>query len=558
MLILFALLGAVSLPSTWCMFRANPQRTGRITGTGNITNGAAWTTDTVRIGNGWGAVIGSALLYDYSGDGRLDVTITQDNTPGYDSCVYIYRIVPGSPAQKLVSRRDTYDIRAGGALMDVNGDGKPEIFVASYQRGFIECINGATGDMLWRTSVSGTRRFYEEHSLLALPYPSDSGRIAAIDERGVMYILNATSGRLIAKDSLPNISHSYGAPAAGDVTGDGIPEILFPVYGRLSGIVMVNPVNGAVIAKDSIGYYCDTYTPGLDNFDADAALEVVVFYRRETSPYPSQVSLRNWTGSGFSRVWTYDGSAWGGQPGSFIRQYSATGIGDLNKDGTPDVVYVWADTLVITINGMTGSLMWQDKIRRVADRFRAAPSLADIDGDSYLEIIITGGNCQGEGMVYFWEHDVQNGKRLKGIWDVVDAQSTAELCFDIEASFGDTDLDGRLEVVSITPDPNLMVIDAAATWQREPSCGEPLYDEVAETDEGLGPRVWFSGGRLFAESGVPVQAEIRLYDPPGRLLQEAFRGTLEGRVCLTPREKGLIFAVMEWPYGRKVAKGIVE
>jgi hypothetical protein len=161
-------------------------------------------------------------------------------------------------------------------------------------------------------------------------------------------------------------------------------------------------------------------------------------------------------------------------------------------------------------------------------------------------------------MVYFWEHDVQNGKRLKGIWDVVDAQSTAELCFDIEASFGDTDLDGRLEVVSITPDPNLMVIDAAATWQREPSCGEPLYDEVAETDEGLGPRVWFSGGRLFAESGVPVQAEIRLYDPPGRLLQEAFRGTLEGRVCFSPREKGVIFAVMEWPYGRKVAKGIVE
>lgn len=558
MLIGIIMIGAVTLPSTWCMFRANPQRTGRFGGTGNIVNGAAWTTDTIRIGNGWGSVIGSALLYDYSGDGRIDVAITQDNTPGYDSCVYVYRMNPPGPAVKLWAHRDTYDIRAGGALMDVTGDGKPEVFVASYQRGFIACLDGANGTERWRTSVSGTRRFYEEHSLLALPYPSDSGRVAAIDERGVMYILNATSGRLIAKDSLQNVSYSYGAPAGGDVTGDGVPEILFPVYGRLSGIVMVNPVDGAVIAKDSIGYYCDTYTPGLENFDGDAALEVVVFYRRETSPYPSQVSLRNWTGSGFSQVWLYDGSAWGGNPGSFIRQYSATGIGDLNKDGTPDVVYVWADTLVIVINGINGSLRWKDKIQRVADRFRACPTLADIDGDSYLEIIITGGNCQGEGMVYFWEHDVQNGKRLKGIWDVIDLQSTAELCFDIEASIGDRDNDGQIEVISITPDPNLMVIDAAGTWQREPTCGDPLYEEIQESERDFGPSIWASGGRLFVSSDRPTRAELRAYDPAGRLISELFSGEIEGTKSYTLEGSGVILVVLRTPEGVKVAKALRE
>ncbi len=415
---------------------------------------------------------------------------------------------------------------ASGALMDLNDDGAPEVFVVGYKRRIVACYNGATGALVWSRTLSGTAYFYRQHSVLLLPVPPDTGRVILMDESGKVYGLRASTGDSLWAYSNSNVSKAYGAPAGGDVNGDGVPEVVCPVYGRLSGLIVLNPINGSLIAKDSIGYYCDTYTPSLDNFDAEPALEIAVLYRGESSPYPPMLSLRNWTGSGFSPLWIYNGFIWGGNPGSFVPPAS-TAVGDLNGDGRPDVVFHWADTIVVAVNGTDGSLLWYNFRKRIDDEFRGSPSLADVDGDSRHEVVITGVNCQGEGMMYFFEHD---GK-LKGVWDVIDAQSSAELAFDIEASFGDTDADGKIEVISITPDPNLMVIDGASTWQREPLCGNPISAE--EKPGGKSDvRLWTSGRWLFLETDEPEFVDLKLYDGSGRLTDILFSGWVEkGTAC---------------------------
>ncbi len=100
---------AVSIPSTWAMFRANPQRTGRIEGTGTIVSGAAWTTDTTRIGNGWGGSEGTALIHDYSGDGRADVVAPLSDFANQEvSTCYLYRMNPPGPAIQVWQSPDSF------------------------------------------------------------------------------------------------------------------------------------------------------------------------------------------------------------------------------------------------------------------------------------------------------------------------------------------------------------------------------------------------------------------------------------------------------------------
>ncbi len=559
MLVWVGLLAQVSLPSTWCMFRGNPQRTGRISGTGTMNTAAAWTTDTVPIGNGWGGMLASPLIYDYSGDGRADVVAPLDDyTNNEVSTCYLYRMNPPGPATRVWQSPDSFAINAPGALMDVTGDGRPEIFVVSRSKDSAVCYNGATGAIFWKTALPpAADYFYQEHCLLAIPYPSDSGRIVVEDRNGVIYGLNARSGALRWTQQYTNVSRGYyGGPAAGDVTGDGVIDVVCPVYGRFSGFLILNPVNGNIIAKDSIGYYCDTYTPSLDNFDADLALEIVALYRRESpSPYYPRVSLRNYTGSGFSAVWTFnvEASVPGliDNPGSY---YPSPAVGNLGgTDTKPDVVFRWnRDTFLIAVDGANGNLLWYRVKRRLGDWFYGHPTLADVDGDGYLEVVMPGGNCQGQGMMYFFEHD---GK-LKGIWDAVRASTSSRTYFKNEAAFGDTDNDGRIEVIGITDDPHLFVLDGSFSWNREPVCGEPVYEDIEESNPLPKTEIWASRGKVFLRIRKPESVDLRLYDCTGRLVEVLFSGRAkEGTMCFEGNwGSGVMIAVLRGGSGMKAVR----
>ena len=152
------------------------------------------------------------------------------------------------------------------ALGDIDGDGKQEVIVGSYNRN-IYALNGENGSFLWSYTTGG--------SILSSPALGDidgDGRLEGVvgSYDGKVYALNGENGSFLW--SYTTGDTIAGSPALGDIDGDGRLEIVVGSY------------DGKVYALNGDGSFLWSYTtggaiyssPAFGDIDGEGNLEVVI------------------------------------------------------------------------------------------------------------------------------------------------------------------------------------------------------------------------------------------------------------------------------------------
>jgi hypothetical protein len=177
------------------------------------------------------------------------------------------------------------------------------------------------------------------------------GIVYALNGSGaVLWTFNVSNAINTAAQSIPGLVHSTkvipirSAPAVADLTGDGVPEIVIS-----AGEVFEAHTNGGVVVLNASGQLL----PGWPQLPIDSG------------------------GSGGNN----------GSPDGYADGIvSSPAIGDIDGDGSPDIVYGAFDQRVYARH-VDGSLLtgWP---QFVLDTIWSSPALADINGDGQLDVVI--------------------------------------------------------------------------------------------------------------------------------------------------------------------------
>ena len=199
----------------------------------------------------------------------------------------------------------------------------------------------------------------------------------------------------------PKTVSSYaleGAPAFGDIDGDGYGEIVVTNHGLTSGgYIYAYKRNGTLLTGFPINHGYSTRTPVLGDINSDGKLDIIVNKRT----YP--------TGSVY--VYKYDGTILPGWPKQMGHvPASSAAVGDINGDNIPEIVMESYDALYAwTANGdsIPGFPFY---MTNGDNNSYSSPVLADVDNDNLREIVF-GTHSSAGGFVYVIKN---NGTVLTG------------------------------------------------------------------------------------------------------------------------------------------------
>jgi hypothetical protein len=363
------------------------------------------------------------LVVDLNGDGKKE--IITGSIDGYVTVVdgAFYHVAWDKNMADYLPGYDHTRIQAGLAAADLDNDGRIELVVAT---GGADPINGdGPGAIIVLTYVGDGEVFQ-----LAPGWP-----VMAFDELG-------------AKGDLPD-GHPDGftsTPALGDIDGDGTKEI---VIGGMDRRLHAFHYNGTYVAgwplAREYGISRDSRsTAALADLDGDGVLDILIGSNNFSIPFcanpylfygmkGTSVPLPGWPYSTTQNIESSpaigdinnDGSVdvvFGtgdfyencGQPSDGKKVYAlnrfgqplpgwpvrtnanmvnSPALGDLDNDGTPEVVIHTQDTLYAWHGD--GSLVQGFPVHGEYNLRHASPVLADVDGDSQIEIVLASGQVYG-------------------------------------------------------------------------------------------------------------------------------------------------------------------
>ncbi|MEP6624205.1 MAG: VCBS repeat-containing protein, partial [Acidimicrobiia bacterium] len=159
---------------------------------------------------------------------------------------------------------------------------------------------------------------------------------------------------------------AFASPAVGDVTGDGVPEI---VTGGMDGCVRVLTLQAAVLRSCLYSGGAVQGSPTLVDWNGDGVKDILA-----TS---TTGGIRGWSGKTGALILSLD---------SHGGTFSTPAVGDIDGDGKLDIAIAsWGQ--YVTAYRHDGSQMFS---RFIYDSSWSSPALADLDGDGKLEVIVGG------------------------------------------------------------------------------------------------------------------------------------------------------------------------
>lgn len=304
------------------------------------------------------------------------------------------------------------------AVVDVDGDRRPEIFFGPYQAGgsstFYRLNN--RGQSVW----SFQTRAYTSYASPAVTDLEGDGRFEVIfaDNQGNVYNLDAATGR--QKWIYTMGGHAdMNAAAIVDLDRDGKREIVIGNHGN--GFIHVIDTEGRPKWTYSTGRDGSIYGVSIDDADGDGALEV---YAADWSG-----AVHSLTAQGRLR-WTHRTSG----P---VTSYNGLAIADLDRDGPKEIVYGVQDGSVQALSP-AGRVVWTFQRR---GHISGSVLVGNLDrSDPVLEVFAGSHN----GSVYLI------GPRGQLKWEFQPGGRLAYMGITAE----DIDGDGQLQVL-INNDENL-------------------------------------------------------------------------------------------------------
>jgi hypothetical protein len=345
----------------------------------------------------YGGGAGAVAIGDVNGDGKPDLlTFYCDDS----SCTSEVGVLLGNgdgtfQAAQTFSPGGTYP---GSILVaDVNGDGKPDLLVASHcASSSADCSYGSVGIFLG--NGDGTFKAAQNYDFVGLG--ADSIAVADVNGDGKPDLLVANPGDNVSDGTISVLlgngdgtfqaAQNYDSGGVGtasiavaDVNGDGKPDLLATSDCTSSGdctngVIAVLLGNGDGTFRDALTYASGGYSPissvGVGDFNGDGKLDLIVAnYEAEGSGYPNSnvaVLFGNGDGTFQAAVSTLIPVSSGGPiavddfngdgrldvaiSGGFLLLGNGDGtfenplalgvggggiaVGDINRDGKPDLV----------------------------------------------------------------------------------------------------------------------------------------------------------------------------------------------------------------------------
>jgi M6 family metalloprotease-like protein len=373
----------------------------------------------------------------------------------------------GEPASTLTPR-----------VADLDGDGDGEVVVAA-ESGNVYAWQHDGTPIIPLCGVLG--RF-----AVATEGITKSPCVADIDGDGDAEVIVASKGSLYVWDHTDD-----NADGVADLHGSGFPLPLdgpassAPVVADFSeepGLeIAVATGGGDLVIVDGEGRYVgsspysfghlvlDDVTLAAGDLDADGLCEVVL-----TTTNRGWVAALNADGTSVPG-WPVEVDGWEDETARVV-------VGDIDRapDGRPEVVAVSSNGTVHAWDARGTELGgWPVELGMPA---AATPSLGDLDGDGYLEVIVPAGSR------HVWALRA-NGTRAEN-WPFVTDSGDSTRAVRASALVGDIDGSGGANVLSAGPGGSLFLCDAASgevvsgwPYSADPTLGTPWVGDIDGDDE---------------------------------------------------------------------------
>ncbi len=496
-------LGAVY--GTWPMWGGEPTHQGLQT-----MKGAMSVAPTVK----WQFSTGDTVKWQFSavadadGDGVNEVIIAS-----MDGKVYCINGITG--AQKWVySTRNK--IRCSPAVGDLDGDGKPEV-VFGNDDDTIYCLDGVTGTRKWFNYLGPSEGIIWSGPAIA-DVDGDAQKEVVFTSMTTCsgcpkcFALNGATGAVEWEFVI--IYQSRSSPAVGDVDGDGQAEVVWGANDYK--VYCLRGTDGTkkweFLTSSSPSSWVQS-SPVIINVDGGTDVEVIV-----GSDCDSLFCLRGTDGT---KKWSLKLSG---------DVQSSPAVGDCDGDGALDVCVGSMNGYAYCVNGATGVIKWSVYLSPMLASVSTPVSLADIDKDGKLEVLV-GTRVAGATSDTLFCLNGENGSVL---WKKA-------LGPNVQSPFpADIDSDGCTEIIVGCGDFKVYALDDVG---GSTNCGV-----VGAEEDGRNETVFTATGRvLYLFLSTDSHVSIELYDVSGRLVRKLYDGILtQGEHTFTPniRAKGIYLAVL--------------
>jgi hypothetical protein len=367
---------------------------------------------------------------------------------------------------------------AVSGLRDVNGDGVTDIVIGevdggSNMRGRVWVYSGRTGKLLFRRSGrAGEQNGY------AIADAGDvngdglpdviSGAPGQANDVGHAYVYSGATGRTIAR--LRGHRHGDGFADAvsgvGDVNGDGVPDLLVGAPGTAKTAGHAYVISGRthrvirVLSAHRRGDLFGDGTAQTGDLNGDGVDDLIVGASGVTAGHGAAYVYSGRTGTRLLRIRGERGNAAFGQ-------FFVAGVGDLNGDGVPDL-YVGdygsnnagqAGGFAAVYSGIDGSRLhaWRGA---AGEGMGPGRSAGDVNGDGVLDIIV-GNYTSSDGAPAAGKVQVFSGATGARLRTITSTTPQENLGFDA-VGIGDTNGNGTPDfLISAANRDTVYVIDGS-------------------------------------------------------------------------------------------------